>query len=324
MGTRAKGIRAAIASAIFLGFLPVLGKQAILLGMPALAVVALRTVFAAGLLLAVVAAFQRSYLYIYPVGFLGCLLAGGLNGFGSLLFYAALGRIDAGLGQLLYSLYPLFAVFWFRLDHQQSSRLTWLRLLLAIPAVYLLVQTGQNKMDMIGVIMMLGAALLYALHLPINQRVLYDMPAPTVALYTLLAMSAIVIPVFLVSVTIVPLQNHIKEIIHVPLQAWWAIFALTMFTFFSRLALFSGVKHIGGLQTALLGLGELVITVISAQLWLGERLTALQWSGALLLALSLSLIVIDKPTGQRRSSQGWLGWLHPPYLSENITRHSHD
>ncbi len=34
--------------------------------------------------------------------------------------------------------------------------------------------------------MMLGAAALYALHLPINQRVLYEVPAPTVTLYTLL------------------------------------------------------------------------------------------------------------------------------------------
>jgi drug/metabolite transporter (DMT)-like permease len=324
MGIRAKGIRAAVASAVFLGFLPVFGKQAILLGMPALAVVGFRTVLAAGLLLLVVAAFQRSYLYIYPAGFFGCLIAGGLNGFGSLLFYAGLGRIDAGLGQLLYSLYPLFAIFWFKLDQQPSSRLTWIRLLLAIPAVYLLVQSEQSKMDMVGVVMMLGAALLYALHLPINQRVLYDMPAPTVTLYTLLAMSAVVVPAFLVSVPVPSLQTHVKEITGLPAQAWWAIFGLTMFTFFSRLTLFSGVKHIGGVQTALLGLGELVITVISAQLWLGERLTALQWSGAFLLIVSLSLIVVDKPTSQHRNSQGWLGWLHPPNLSENLTRHSRD
>ena len=45
---------------------------------------------------------------------------------------------------------------------------------------------------------MLGAAALYALHLPINQRVLYEVPAPTVTLYTLLAMSAVVVPAYLV------------------------------------------------------------------------------------------------------------------------------
>jgi drug/metabolite transporter (DMT)-like permease len=324
MVSRAKGIRAAVASAVFLGFLPVFGKQAILLGMPPLVVVALRTLLAAGLLLLVVTTFQRPYLYIYPAGFYGCLIAGGLNGFGSLLFYAALGRIDAGLGQLLYSLYPLFAIFWFRLDQQPSSRLTWIRLLLAIPAIYLLVQTEQNRMDMVGVVMMLGAALLYALHLPINQRVLYDMPPPTVTLYTLLAMSAVVVPALLVSAPLPSLPTRIDEIANMPAQAWWAIFGLTMFTFFSRLTLFSGVKHLGGVQTALLGLGELVITVISAQLWLGERLTALQWCGAFLLIVSLSLIVVDKPTSPHRSSRGWLGWLHPPTLSENLSRHSRD
>ena len=45
--------------------------------------------------------------------------------------------------------------------------------------------------------MMIGAAVLYAMHLPINQRVLYEVPAPTVALYTLLSMSAVVIPAYL-------------------------------------------------------------------------------------------------------------------------------
>ena len=45
--------------------------------------------------------------------------------------------------------------------------------------------------------MLIGSAM-YALHLPINQRVLYDVPAPTVTVYTLLAMSFIVIPVYFI------------------------------------------------------------------------------------------------------------------------------
>ena len=40
---------------------------------------------------------------------------------------------------------------------------------------------------------------------------------------------------------------------------------LTLVTFFSRLTLFLGVKHLGGMQTALLGLGELLVTLICAR-----------------------------------------------------------
>jgi drug/metabolite transporter (DMT)-like permease len=100
-------------------------------------------------------------------------------------------------------------------------------------------------MDWLGVIEMLVAAALYALHLPINQRVLYDMPAPTVTLYTLIAMSIVVFPAFLISGT---RPEAVDPKIVVPLLG------LTLVTFLSRLMLFTGVKHLGGMQTALLGL----------------------------------------------------------------------
>ena len=182
MRPRTKGIIAALTSAFFLGMAPVFGVRAMMLGMPPLAVVAIRTLLAAFLLFIIIAVFKRQYLYIYPAGLLGCLLAGWINGLGSLFYYSALGRLGAGVGQLLYSLYPLFVAFWLFLDHQTPSRLTIFRIGLAIPAVILLVQTGNDTIDIIGVIQMLIGSALYALHLPINQRVLYDMPPPTVTL----------------------------------------------------------------------------------------------------------------------------------------------
>ncbi len=308
---RSQGITAALTSAAFLGMAPVFGKQAILLGAAPLAVVAIRTALAALLLLLLIALFKRQYLYIYPAGLLGCLLAGWLNGLGSLFYYSALGRLDAGLGQLLYSLYPLLVALWLFLDHQVPSRLTLFRLALALPALYLLLATGHTAIDLIGVAEMLIAAALYALHLPINQRVLYDMPAPTVTAYTLLAMSAVVVPTFLFSA---------EPITIYPRAVWWPLLGLTLVTFFSRLTLFLGVKHIGGMQTAILGLGEILITVGMAGLWLGERLSFGQWIGALLLATSLALTGIDKPPPRKSAPGGWLSWLSHPGLTGPISR----
>ncbi len=309
------GITAALASAAFMGMTPIFGKQAILAGLPPLAVVALRTMFAAGFLLIVMAIFYRPYLYIYPAGMLGCLLAGLVNGLGSLFYYSALSRIDASIGQLLYLLYPLFLVFWLTLDRQKPNRLTLFRLLIALPAIYLLTHTGQGKSDLIGFGLMLAASALYALHLPINQRVLYDMPAPTVTLYTLLAMSAVVTPAWLLTKTgPLPLD----------LNAWSPLIGLTLVTFFSRLTLFLGVKHLGGMQTALLGLSELLVTVIFAHMWLGERLSTLQWVGASILVFSLVLVGFDKSQQGKRTSGGLLHWLRPPETPQNISRHQED
>jgi len=287
---------------------PIFGKQAILMGMPPLAVVSIRTSFAALLLFTVVFLFFRNYLYIYPAGLAGCLIAGLINGLGSLFYYSALARIDASVGHLLYTLYPIFLAFWLILDRQPPSRITWIRIALAIPAVYLLTQASSDSMDWLGVIEMLIAAALYALHLPINQRVLYDMPAPTVTLYTLIAMSIVVFPAFLISGA---RPEVVDPKIVVPLMG------LTLVTFLSRLMLFTGVKHLGGMQTALLGLGEMFVVVFFAMIWLDEQLTPQQWIGVALLTISMVLMNFDKSPSWKNHTSVWLGWLRPPGLSKD-------
>lgn len=298
---RAKGINAALYSAFFLGLAPIFGKQAINLGLAPLGVVALRTFFATLLILIALLIFNRKYLYIYPAGLLGCLLAGGINGIGSLFYYSSLGRIDAGVGQLLYSLYPLFVGFWMYLDHQPPTKVTFIRLVIAVPAVLLMIQVKDGNIDLVGVIMMIIAAALYALHLPINQRVLYDIPSQTVTFYTLLAMSAVVVPFFFAfgSLTEIPTGPDI----------WWPVLALTLVTFLSRITLFTGVKHLGGMQTALLGLSELIITIVLAQIWLREKLNGEQWIGAVLLIISVVLVGWEKTGPPRNKLGGWFSWF---------------
>ena len=303
---RNKGINAALFSAFFLGLAPVFGKHAIELGVNPLGVVALRTLGATILLFVVMFIFQRKYLFIYPAGLIGCLMAGAINGIGSLFYYSALGKIDAGMGQMLYMLYPFFVAFWMYLDRQSISRITVYRLLIAVPAVFLLVQTGNNLSGemWVGIVMMLVSSALYALHLPINQRILFDLPAQTVTLYTLLAMSVVVVPTYLIAGQYQP-PAEING-------AWWPVLALTFVTFFSRLTLFTGVKHLGGLQTALLGLSELLVTLLLSQVWLGESLTWMQWIGAGLMIISLLLVAYEKPQPRHRLPGGFLGWLSAP------------
>ena len=279
--------------------------------------VAFRTTFAALLLLVLMLLFFRRYLYIYPAGLLGCLLAGLINGTGSLFYYYALSRINANLGQALYALYPLFLVIWLSLDHQRPGKLTLFRLGLVLPAVFLLVKAESGEIDPVGVGAMLVAALLYALHLPINQRVLYDMPPQTVTLYTLLAMSAVVLPAFLFSEG--GLNGLVQQVSAAGpanlLEIAGPLLGLTLVTFFARLMLFTGVKHLGGMQTALLGLSELIVTLVFSFILLDEYFTTGQWLGAALLTLSLALVGLERPATHPTSSGGFLSWLRPAGLS---------
>jgi drug/metabolite transporter (DMT)-like permease len=276
-------------------------------------VVALRTGLAAGLLFLLVAVFRRQYLFIFPVGFAGCMMAGIINGFGSIFYYMSLARLPASIGQMLYSLYPIFLMFGMILDRYTFSRLTLFRVLLATVAVVLLSGGTSGTVDPVGILLMLAGSLLYALHLPINQRVLYEAPAPTVTLYTLLAMSAVVIPAYFLFDPKLP----------VAVIPWTPVLGLTLVTFFSRLALFLGVKHLGGMQTALLGLSELLVAITFGHLWLGERLTTLQWLGTAVLVLSLLMVGRDQTHHPPRKG-GWLNWISTPNVPPNIPWGPHD
>src|SRR5215212_9596996 len=177
---RNPGINAAVLSAFFLGLAPVFGKAAMGAGkFSPLAVVALRTSMAALLLVIIMAVFRRRSLYIYPVGLLGCLMAGTINGIGSIFYYVGLSKLNASVAQMLYALYPFFVAIWLRLDHQSTSRLTLVRITIALISAVLLTLTGAGEIDGLGVLFMLISAALYAFHIPINQRVLFDVPAPT-------------------------------------------------------------------------------------------------------------------------------------------------
>ncbi|MGH2605104.1 MAG: DMT family transporter [Anaerolineales bacterium] len=303
MGSRGRppGVPIAVLSAALLGLTPILGKQAILAGLSPIGVVSARTLGAAGVLALIVLIFRRRDLAIYPLGLIGCLIAGGLNGLGSLLYYSALGRIDAGVGQMLFAFHPVFVALVLFLDGHRPPQTTLFRLALSLTAVVLLTQASARGVDWIGVLMMLGAGAFYGLHIPINQRVLYDVPSPTVTLYTLAAMSAVVVPALLLGGGLTP----------APDASLLPVFGLTAVTLFSRLALFAGVKSIGGMETALLGLLQLVVALVLSNVVLHESLTALQILGAGLLALALLLperVPSSLPIGRRR---GWLAWLQP-------------
>jgi drug/metabolite transporter (DMT)-like permease len=282
------GIRAALLSALVLGTTPILGKQAYLAGMNAYSLTALRTLAAALVLWGIFLSSKRrrKFIFIYPAGLLISFAAGALNGFSSLLYYNGLTRIDAGIGQMLYALYPLFVVVVRRLDGQRISNWTKVRLIMALIAVTLLVQPGSGQIDAVGAGLMLGAGFIYALHLAVSQRVLYEMPPQTVTLYVLTAMTAVVWVAFLIhgpgAVTVAGL---------LPMAALAAI------TVTSRLLMFLGVKQLGSVQTALLGVTEILVAVCLAIVTLGEQLVLRQWIGAFILIASLLLMLFEPGMG---------------------------
>ena len=282
------GIRAALLSALVLGTTPILGKMAYAAGMNPYSLTAVRTGLAAVILwlFYLSSRKRRKFIYIYQAGLLISATAGALNGFSSLLYYNGLTMIDAGVGQMLYSLYPLFVVIIRRLDGQRVSNWTKLRLALALLAVILVVVPRGGTVDLLGALLMLGAGMTYAAHLAVSQRVLYEMPPQTVALYVLTAMTVVVCIAYL-----------LHGLTPIPASGLPPTLMLAGITVASRLLMFLGVKKLGSVQTALLGVTEILVSVVLSIVVLGETLIFRQWIGAGILIFSLMLIIFEPGMG---------------------------
>jgi drug/metabolite transporter (DMT)-like permease len=203
------------------------------------------------------------------------------NGVGSLLYYSGLSRIDASLAQLLYTLYPIWVfVVLIAAGHRVAGR-AWLRLLLALAGVFALTYTGAMGVDPLGVMLLLSSGACYGWHLVLGQWTLADVDSRTVTLYVVTTMALVVLTARLVDGA--PWQALSAE-------GWLAVLGLTLFpTILARLLVFAGLRNLGGAQTSLLGLAELLVALLIAYFVLGERLSLWQWAGATLLVASVVL-----------------------------------
>ena len=271
-------------ASFFLGWAPILGKLALRSGVTPFTLVAFRTLVAALFIWLVFFFFWRRHILISWHGLIGCISVGAVNGFGSLLYYTSLSRLDASRASLLNSLYPLWVVLFLFAAGQPLTRLTLARLSLSMLGMYLLTRVGPAEPDWLGVVLMLASAATYGWHLVLGQWVLADLPSRTATLYVLTTMACVV-------GLARALQGRPVE----PLSAaaWLPILALGLTTTLSRLAVFSALQRVGGVETSLVSLLELCVSLLLAFLLLGERLTLVQWAGAGLLVVSLILIARD-------------------------------
>ncbi|MFN2289564.1 MAG: DMT family transporter [Anaerolineae bacterium] len=297
-----QGIATTLLSTLFAGLAPIFGKMAYQASVSPAALVALRTALAAGLLWALYLLFWRPYVSIDRHNLIGCIGMGLANGIGSLLYYNGLSRVNASLAHLLYSMYPFWVFVFLSAAGHPVSRLSLLRLAMALVSVFLLTWQGAGLVDPLGVTLMLSAGALYGFHLVLGQWTLADVDSRTVTLYGLTTMAVVVnIPFLLRGAPGGP----------IPAMGWTAIVLLALFpTALARLLVFAGLRKLGGFQTALLGLAEPLVAVVLAFVLLGERFTPQQWLGAVLFAVSVLLIRRD--TGlQLTDERAWWQELAP-------------
>ena len=280
-----RGVISTILASFLLGWAPILGKMAYSGGVTPYTLAAFRTIVAAALLWLFFLVFFRQEISISWRDILGCMGVGAVNGFGSLLYYSGLSRLDASLASLLNTLYPLWVVLFLFASGQPLTILTLARLGLSTLGIYLLTRVGSGEFDWLGVMLMIASAATYGWHLVLGQWVLADVPSRRATLYILTTMACVVgLARMLQGQAVEPITPN----------GWSAIVALGLTTALSRLAMFSALERLGGIETALAGLLELLVSLVLAFLLLDERLAPVQWFGGLLLVLSLTLMARDR------------------------------
>ena len=274
------GIAYAALASFFLGWAPILGKIAYRGGGQPFTVAAVRTLIAVFFLWLFYLLFWREAIRIGWRELVGCLSVGAVNGVGSLLYYSGLHRLDASLASFLNTLYPLWVVVFLTASGEPIHWATLVRLATAMVGVYLLTGAGSGEPDWLGVMLMVASAASYGWHMVMGQWVLADVPSQTATLYILTAMGG-------VSTLARLFQGRALE--SVSAMGWMSVLALGCTTALSRLLMFAGLKRLGGTETALVTLLELVVSLGLAFLLLGEHLTRLQWAGGGVLIASVLL-----------------------------------
>ncbi len=151
------------------------------------------------------------------------------------------------------------------------------------------------RLPWLGALLVLVAAVTYAIHLVLVQWFLRDYGVGAVATYIAVGMTAIVVGTWLAQGA----EWHDPG-----WQGWLAIGALAVVgTYLAHLAMLSAIRGIGSGQTALLAPLETLLAVLWSILLLHERLTLPQWLGGSLIGLSALLAV------RRLRGINWRVWL---------------
>mgnify|MGYP006283965941 CR=1 FL=1 len=271
------GIYSGLLGSFLLGWAPILGKFAYRAEVTSLTLAALRTVVAVLLLWLVYAVLWRDLMVIHLRGLLNCLLVGMINGIGSLFYYSGLVRIDAAPASLLSTLYAVWVVLFIAAAGQSIGKLTLVRLGLSLLGALLVTSpwATTDPSDYLGAMLLVASAAINGWYMVMGQWVLADVPARSATLYILTGMG--------ITVSVAWLAGGDARVTGIVPSGWFAIVTLGITTALSRLAMFFSMERLGGVQTVILNLLEMVVSLALAMILLGETLTVIQWIGALLL-----------------------------------------
>jgi drug/metabolite transporter (DMT)-like permease len=272
----------AIGSTVAFSFAPPVARAAILGGMDSNELLMLRMVIATTLFAVTLGLTARDSLRLPRAGIMAAVVAGVMNAAGMILFFLSLNYLEASLGAMIIALSPPLVLALLALRGERLTRRHVVRLVVALVGVYLLIRPS-GEVHWGGAIMALVATCFFALQMAYTQWSLVQYPVRGVVFYVTGTMTVFTVGWWL-------LQGAPWT---APTPANWleVLMLAVVCTYIARLGYYAAVGLIGSGQLALLGPLETMLSVIWAVAFLGERLSAWQFVGGVLILFSAGLAV---------------------------------
>lgn len=295
--SRATGWALGLFATLCFSIAPPVGSAAIAGGQHPTAILVVRLALTTVLLIVTIAVMDARLLRTDRRCLQVSLLAGLVNSVGMIAYFWALTRLHASVAAMLFSVSPLVVLSVLALRGEPVTRRHAMRLALALGGIYLLVGPS-GGVDPVGLLLISVATVAFSMQVVFIQWFLSGYDARTVTLYMSAGMALGVTVFWLIQGAPWPDPD---------VNGWIAILALAVVsTYLARLAFFGAIGRIGGVQMAMLTPLEILLTILWSVLFLGERLTLMQWLGGLLI-LSSALLAIER-LGRVRRPLRWRLW----------------
>jgi drug/metabolite transporter (DMT)-like permease len=195
-------------------------------------------------------------------------------------FFASLAYLDASVASMIFSISPLCLLVLLALRGEHFTYRNLVRLALGLGGVYLLIGPG-GQVSPLGALLAFGAVITVPIQIMLIQWYLQDEDPWSVTLCMVVTMG--VVGGAWWAAQGLPWRA-------VPPAVWLLLGVLVVVsTYLARLGMFAAIRAIGGGQFGLLAPLETMLTVMWSVLFLGERLTPIQWLGSALILTSALL-----------------------------------
>jgi drug/metabolite transporter (DMT)-like permease len=202
----------------------------------------------------------------------------------SVLYFAAIERLEVSLVALLLYTYPAFVTVAALALGRATASVRALSALVVASAglVLVLLAAGTGTFDLPGALMALGASLTYTTYILVSDRIVGETDPSALAFLVLTGATA--------SFTAAGTATGSLDLA-LSGEAWlWLILIALVSTVVAVSAFFAGLRRVGPSEAAILSTFEPPVTVALAYLALGERLEPAQLAGgALVLAAVIML-----------------------------------